>query len=40
MSITFMKQEDYFVAIALTFFVENCSDLLQGYLRNEDIFKV
>ena len=35
-----MKQEDFFVAIALTFFVENCLDLLQRYLRNEEIFKV
>ena len=38
-SIRLMKQEDFFVAIALFFFVENCLDLLQCYLRNEDISK-
>ena len=35
-----MKQEDFFVAIAFTFFVENCLDLTQWYLRNVDISKV
>ena len=35
-----MKQEDFFVAIAFAFFVENCRDLLQRYLRSQEIFKV
>ena len=35
-----MKQEDFFVAIAFTFFVENCLDLPQWYSRNVDISKV
>ena len=38
--IILLKQEDFCGAIALTCFVENCSDLPPQYLRNEDISKV
>ena len=36
-SIRLMKQEDFCVAIALAYFVENCLDLLYRYLRKEDV---
>ena len=35
-----MKQKDFCVALALTYFVENYLDLLWRYLKNEDISKV
>ena len=38
--IRLLKQEDFWVAIALFYFAENCLDLPQRYLRNEDISKV
>ena len=38
--IRLLKQEDFCGAIALTYFVEKCLDLLQRYLKNEDISKV
>ena len=40
MSIRLMKQKDFCVALALTYFAENYLDLLWRYLRNEDISKV
>ena len=38
--IILLIQKDFCGAIALTYFVENCLDLPQQYLRNEDISKV
>ena len=38
--LTLLKQEDFCGAIALSYFLENCLDLLELYLRNEDISKV
>ena len=37
--IILLKKEDFCGAIALTYFVQNCSDLPPQYLRNEDISK-
>ena len=39
-SIRLVNQEDFWGATALTYFVENCLDLPERYLRNEDISKV
>ena len=32
--IILLKQKDFYEAIAVTYFVENCLDLPQQYLRN------
>ena len=38
--IRLLKQEDFYGPIAFTYFVKNCLDLPQQYLRNKNISKV